>query len=156
MAISNAEKFPLVPETAFTPKVAISGFATVKKGVTLTTAISDVKFQGTATDSDALGGVTAANYLRSNANDTTSGTLGVINDSGFTVGADSDFKIDVDGTGINIANVISNTDITFKVNDGGSTTTVMTIDGSESRVGIGTTSPSTTLQVACTCLEVYF
>ena len=42
------------------------------------------------------------------------------------------------------------------VNDGGSTTTVMPIDGSESRVGIGTTYPSTTLQVACTCLEVYF
>ena len=51
------------------------------------------KFQGTATDSDALGGVAAANYLRSNANDTTSGTLGVVNDSGFTVGADSDLSI---------------------------------------------------------------
>ena len=39
-----------------------------------------------------------------------------------------------------------NTDITFKVNDGGVTTTVMTIDGSESRVGIGTTTPTTKLE----------
>ena len=65
----------IISEDEFTPKVAISGFATIKKGITLTTAIADTKFQGTATDSDSLGGVAAANYLRSNANDTTSGTL---------------------------------------------------------------------------------
>ena len=79
----------IISEDEFTPKVAISGFATIKKGITLTTAISDTKLQGTATDSDALGGVAAANYLRSNANDTTSGTLGIINDSGMTLGADN-------------------------------------------------------------------
>jgi hypothetical protein len=43
-----------------------------------------------------------------------------------------------------------NTDITFKVNDGGTSTTVMTIDGSESRIGIGTTTPSTKLDVSGT------
>ena len=69
-------------KTTFTPKSSISGFATVKKGITLTTAIADTKFQGTATDADALGGVAAANYLRSNANDTTSGTISVANDGG--------------------------------------------------------------------------
>ena len=31
----------------------------------------------TATDSDALGGVAAASYLRADTNDTTAGTLGV-------------------------------------------------------------------------------
>ena len=47
----------IISEDTFTPKTAITGFATIKKGITLTTAIADVKFQGTATDSDALGGV---------------------------------------------------------------------------------------------------
>jgi hypothetical protein len=137
----------IVSDDTFTPKTAISGFATVKKGITLSTAIADLKFQGTADDADQLGGVAAANYLRSNANDTTSGTLGVINDAGLTVGTDSDLTITVDATGGIISNVIQDTDITFKVNDGGSTTTVMTIDGSTSRIGIGTTTPSTKLEV---------
>ena len=137
----------IISEDTFTPKVSITGFATIKKGITLTTAIADVKFQGTATDSDALGGVAAANFLRSNANDTTTGTLGVVNDSGFTVGADSDLSLTVDGTGAIISNTVQDTDITFKVNDGGSTTTVMTIDGAESRVGIGTTTPTAKLEV---------
>ena len=140
----------IVSEDEFTPKVAISGFATIKKGITLTTAIADTKFQGTATDADALGGVAAANYLRSNTNDTTSGTISIANDGGLVVGADSDFTFTVDGTGGVISNAVNNTDITFKVNDAGVTTTVMTIDGSESRVGIGTISPTTKLDVSGT------
>ena len=146
----------IISEDEFTPKVSLSGFATIKKGITLTTAIADVKFQGTATDADALGGVAAANYLRSNANDTTSGTLGVVNDSGFTVGADSDLSLTVDGTGAIIANTVQDTDITFKVNDGGTTTTVMTIDGAESRIGIDTATPTTKLQVSGTTTSTAF
>ena len=140
----------IISEDTFTPKVALSGFASIKKGITLTTAIADTKFQGTASDADALGGVEAANYLRSNANDTTSGTLGITTDSGLTVGADSDLSITVDGTGANISNTVINTDITFKVNDGGVTTTVMTVDGAESRIGIGTATPTTKLDVSGT------
>ncbi len=146
----------VISEDEFTPKVALSGFATVKKGITLTTAISDTKFQGTATDADALGGVAAANYLRSNTNDSTSGTLSVANDGGLSIGADSDITITVDSSGGIIANTTQDTDITFKVNDGGSTTTVMTIDGSESNVGIGTTTPSTKLEVSGTTTSTAF
>ena len=146
----------IISEDEFTPKVSISGFATIKKGITLSTAISGNKFQGTATDADALGGVAAANYLRSNANDTTSGTLSVSNDGGVIVGADSDITITVDSSGGIIANTVQDTDITFKVNDGGSTTTVMTIDGSASNVGIGTTTPSTKLEVSGTTTSTAF
>ena len=65
----------------FTPQIAVSGYATIKKGLTLGTQITSNKFQGTATDSDALGGVVAANYLRSDASDTSTGTLTVASDS---------------------------------------------------------------------------
>ena len=137
----------IVSEDTFTPKSGITGFATIKKGITLTTAIADTKFQGTATDADALGGVAAANYLRSNANDATSGTLSVANDGGLIVGADSDLTLTVDASGAIISNTVANTDITFKVNDGGTTTTVMTIDGADARVGIGTATPTAKLDV---------
>ena len=137
----------IISEDTFTPKSAITGFATITKGITLSTAISDLKFAGNATDADKLGGVAAANYLRSNANDTTSGTLAVLNDGGLIVGSDSDVTITVDSSGGIIANTVQDTDITFKVNDGGSTTTVMTIDGSEARVGIGTTTSGQILSI---------
>jgi hypothetical protein len=146
----------IISEDEFTPKVSLSGFATIKKGITLSTAISGNKFQGTATDADALGGVAAANYLRSNANDTTSGTISISNDGGLIVGADSDMTLTVDASGGIISNTVPNTDITFKVNDGGTTTTVMTIDGSESRIGIGTITPTTKLEISGTTTSTAF
>ncbi len=146
----------IISEDTFTPKTSITGFATVTKGITLSTAIADVKFSGTATDADALGGVAAVNYLRSNANDTTSGTLGVVNDSGLTVGADSDLLLTVDATGVNLTNATQDTDISIKVNDGGTTTTVLTVDGATSRIGIGTTTPATKLQVSGTVTATAF
>jgi hypothetical protein len=88
--ITNDTIVGIVSAEQFTPGTAISGFATIFKGITLSSSISDNKLNGTATNSDALGGVAAANYLVSNANDTTSGTLGIINDGGLTIGAGSD------------------------------------------------------------------
>ena len=46
-----------------------------------------------------------------------------------------------------IENKVSDKDIIFKVNDGGTPTEVMRIDGSTSRVGIGTTAPDTPLHI---------
>jgi hypothetical protein len=121
----------------------------VTKGINLNSSLS-LKFTGTSTDSDRLGGVAAADFLVANANDTTSGTLGVLNDGGVTVGADNDLRLLVEAAGPTIQSVISDADITFKVNDGGTTTTVMTMDGATSRIGIGNTSPTTKLDVTGT------
>ena len=88
----------MISDVEFIPKVSISGFAVIYKGLTLSTAITNNRFAGTATDSDALGGEAASTFLKSNANDTTSGTLGIVNDTGLTIGVDSDLSIMVDGT----------------------------------------------------------
>ena len=155
----------IISEDTFTPKVSITGFSSIKKGITLTTAIADVKFQGTASDADALGGVAAANYLRSNANDTTSGTLGVLNDTGLTIGAGSDVTMRLSSDDFTIAQTTSNKDIIFTVNDGGVTTEALRIKGSTGRIehlrvgdltvdGTNTVLNTTTLSVEDNIIEL--
>jgi len=147
---NNNQRVAIISDVSFTPKLAISGFASITKGIQLSTAIAGLKFTGSATDADALGGVAAANYLRSNANDTTSGTLGILNDSGLIVGADNDYSVFIDTVGVHIASLIADADMTFRVNDGGTNVTAMYIDGSANRIGIGTTTPTTKLDVSGT------
>jgi len=121
-------------DTTFTPQSAISGFATVKPGIQLSTAVTGNKFQGTATDSDALGGIASTSFLRSDASDSTSGVLSILNDTGMVVGVDSDLTIGVSGSDVSIANATSDGDILIKVNDGGVVSTAMTVDGATNRV----------------------
>ena len=134
-------------DTAFTPQTSITGFATVKPGIQLSTSVSSAKFQGTATDSDALGGVAAASYLRSDASDSTSGVLSILNDTGLVVGADSDLTVGVSGSDISISNATSDGDILVKVNDGGVVSTAMTFDGATNRVLVAG-SPTDSLGIA--------
>jgi hypothetical protein len=133
--ITNDTIVGIVSAEEFTPGTAISGFATIYKGITLSTAISGNKLTGTATDADALGGIAAANYLRSNANDTTSGTLGILNDGGLTLGGGSDITMTLTSDDLTIAQTTENKDIIFTVNNSVlGTTTLMTLDGSTGRL----------------------
>lgn len=134
-------------DTQFTPQSAIAGFATISPGIQLSSTVSGAKLHGTSTDSDALGGVAAANYLRSNANDTTSGTLGVLNDTGLSIGVDQDLTVSVSGSDVSVKNVTTDGDIIFNVNDGGSDTVAMTVDGATARVTVAG-DPSANLGIA--------
>src|SRR6056300_14302 len=134
-------------DTTFTPVSALSGFATVKPGIQLSTAVTGNKFQGTATDTDALGGVAAASFLRSDQSDSTSGVLSILNDTGMVVGVDSDLTVGVSGSDVTIANATSDGDILIKVNDGGVVSTAMTVDGATNRV-IVAGAPTDNLGVA--------
>lgn len=127
--ITNDTIVGIVSAEQFVPGTAITGFATVYKGITLSSAISENKLTGTATDADALGGVAAANYLRSNTNDTTSGSLGVLNDTGVTIGAGSDLTISVSGSDATIKNTTTNGDIKFDVTNALGSATIMYVDG---------------------------
>ena len=118
-------------DAAFTPQVAISGYTTVRPGITLSTLIgSQVPlFQGTSTNAQTLEGIASTGFLQRNTNQTTTGTLGVLNDTGFVVGADQDIKLSVTGTTAQISNQTNNGNITFSVNNSGTPTVAMTIYG---------------------------
>ena len=83
-----------------------------------------------------MGGVAAANYLRSNTSDTMTGTLTIANDAPLILGADNDVVFSQAGADFTLRNSASNGDIIFRVNDGGITTTVMTLDGATASVDI--------------------
>lgn len=149
---NNDVQVAILSDVTFTPKVAISGFATINKGITLSTAIAGNRFAGTSTNSDQLDNQPAGSYLRIDGSGTSSTTrsLGIINDVGLTIGADSDFRILLDNVGVHMQNNTVDQDIIFRVNDGGTITTVMSMDGSTARIGIGTSSPTTKLDVVGT------
>ena len=133
--IASAEAF--TPSSSETGGAALitAGFSSVAQGIQLSSSVASAKFRGTATDSDKLGGVTAANYLRSDTADTTSGTLGLLVDgTTLTLGAGSDVTFTMASDNLTIAQTTANKDIIFTVNDGGATTTLMTLDGDTGRL----------------------
>jgi hypothetical protein len=132
--VANTVVGTVSKDAQFTPQVSLTGFTTISPGIQISTNVSGAKMVGTSTDADALGGVAAANYLRSDASDSTSGVLSVLNDTGVVVGVDSDFTLGISGSDVQVKNVTNNGDIIFNVNDGGSDTTALTIDGSTSRL----------------------
>jgi hypothetical protein len=121
-------------DATFTPQVAVAGFATIGPGLQFSSTVANLLFRGTSTNSQLLGGIAASGFLSSTTNSTTSGTLGVLNNTGLAVGVNSDFRASVSGTDVTLANQTSNGDINFSVNIGGTPTTVMTIDGATGNI----------------------
>ena len=140
--VTNDTVVGVVSNLAFTPSSTESlgaalisaGFSTIAQGLQLSSSVSSAKFRGTATDADSLGGVAAANYLRSNANDTTTGSLGILNDTGLTIGAGSDITMSLSSDDFTIAQTTQDKDIIFTVNDNGTTVEALRIKGSTGRI----------------------
>jgi hypothetical protein len=120
-------------DATFTPATPIPGFESggIRPGIQLATAVgSQVPlFQGTATNAQNLNSLTSNAFMRTDANTSTSGSLGVVNNTGLTVGANSSFKVSVSGIDVNLANQTTDGNINFKVNIGGTPTTAMSING---------------------------
>ena len=140
--VANDAVVGVISNIAFTPSgtetngaaLITAGFSTVAQGLQLSSAVASVKFRGTATDSDALGGVAAASYLRSDQNDSTNSSFSILNDTGLILGAGSDVTMSLSSDNLTIAQTTANKDIIFTVNDGGVTTTLITLDGDTGRL----------------------
>jgi len=140
--VANDTVVGVVSNIAFTPSgtetlgaaLVSAGFATVAQGVQLSSSVSSAKFRGTATGADALGGVVAANYLRSDEADTTTGRLTVQTDDGIRIGAGNDITMSLSSDDFTIAQTTANKDIIFTVNDDGTTTEALRIKGSTGRI----------------------
>jgi len=134
-------------DASFDPQIAIPGFAAnVRPGITLATTISGVGqyFQGTANNANTIGNVSAAGFLQTTGAQTMTGTLGILNDSGLSVGADQDFRASVTGSDVFLRNQTQDGNLILQINDGGVTTTMLTLYGANNMTAIrGSTTVNT-------------
>ena len=162
--ITNDTIVGIVSAEEFTPQTAIAGFATIFKGITLSTDISNNRFRGVATTATGLllddntTIVLSDNFLRSDTTDTAAGLITFV--SGVAIGTASKSTITQASNDLTITNTVNNGDIIFNVKRGGAAdTTVMTLDGATGSVqfssaGITDLTVSGTLTVTGTQVVV--
>jgi hypothetical protein len=87
-------------DSEFTPQPAITGYATVKQGLTGNLSVNNAQYFVTANNANFLDNIDSTQFLRSDENDSTSGMLSITNNGGLTVGA---------GVGTGNLQLVSNT-----------------------------------------------
>lgn len=137
-------------DSTFTPQSSITGFSQINPGIQVSSSVVGASFVGTATNADKLDNLNSLQFLRSDTNATTTGTLGVSNDNGFTVGVDSDLRLSVSVSDAYITNNTSGGDIIFRVNKPtGGITTALTVNAADGLLYATTpTAGATANQVA--------
>jgi hypothetical protein len=110
-------------DSAFTLQSAISGFGTINLGYNMN---SSYTIYGTANNASYLGGIPAANYWNSTANNTGSGTLAVLNNTGIAVGYNQQLTLGLSGNNASITNVTTTGNLNLVANG----TTALTVSPS--------------------------
>ena len=120
MYVSDAVVGIFSKDASYTPAVppaggGWTGSKTVQPGLTMSGPISGVTplFQGTANNANFLGGIAATGFLATTTNQTMTGTLGILNNTGLAVGLNSDFKASVTGSDVFLRNQTTNGNLTI-------------------------------------------
>lgn len=109
----------------------IPGLTTIRRGLNMVTG---AQVHGDSNNALNLGGVLAANYLRSDINSTTNGTLRINNNGGLIVGATPTLMLNVVGTTGNIINPEDAGDIAAYVSVGGILTRALLVSGVDASI----------------------
>ena len=149
----EAQTVAIISKNSFTPKITIPGFSQLNPGVNLsaTNFGADVnKLYGTSEKAESLvvGNTTVAagNFLRSDTTSLTDFPIKIKTDQGIEVGAAGTFKMFVENQAGIIQLGTQDEEIDFRLNSGGSVSTVMRIS-SQQQVGINNTNPNEALDV---------
>ena len=132
------------------PAYSITGLTTIKKGFNV--IAEDYHYRGRATASEALinsqgQAKGASQFLPTDADGTTVGALTVANSSGVTIGLSQNNQLKVVGNSFVTENQLSNQDYKVRVRKTTGFVDAITIDTSESHVGIFKDTPNHTLHV---------
>ncbi len=131
-------------DNEYIPNTAITGFTSVKKGINLSNS-ANFKMHGTATNAELLDSLDSAQFVRSDANDTVTGTLTLTNAQPLVLGASNDLAINISSTNADIVKTtagsirfyVDNTDLAMQINSnqqivaqaGSASTPSITFDG---------------------------
>lgn len=154
----RAQVVAIIAFDTFVPKTTITGFAatTIRPGINLATRDTDgdgqnnVKFFGTAEKAESLIvnnlNVPAGNFLRGDAESTTTFPLNIQNNSGIAYGINAEMNVGIEGSAGVIQHNIEGSNVDVRVRNAGSSSTVLRVD-SNLRVGINNVAPDEALDV---------
>ncbi len=150
----NAKPVAIISADTFTPRAQINGFGQINPGINLSTADitgdGRARFYGPAEQAENLvvGGdkIAASNFLRGDVVSTTTSQLRVNTDDGIILGSGNQVTVGVEGQIGVISHNSSGASLDIRVNDQGTTKTVMRVD-STTNIGINNTAPSEALDV---------
>ena len=124
----NSTRVAIVSKDAsFTPAAPINTtFPTIFCGITLASSGlgATAVFAGSATNAQLLDNLDSTDFMRATANTATTGTVKVLNDTGFFVGTANVFNVNTTATDANIKSDISGGNLRIQANVGGTTFTV--------------------------------
>jgi len=96
----------IISATNFNPATAITGFSNIRVGHNIN---STYPIYGVAENANNLGGQQAANYFRNNINNSGTGTLSIVNNSGLTLGTFGQFVANITSNNVSLHNTVSGT-----------------------------------------------
>jgi hypothetical protein len=143
----------IISRESFEPAVAISGFGSaIEVGINISSFYPEFYFQGVANSTStlvdsSLNSYTPDSFFKISSNNIGTGTLSVKNDNGIFVGFNNDFTIKVEGSTVVNRNLLTGSDYKIQVRQGASYVDAITIDNSETKIGIWQSSPQYTLDV---------
>jgi hypothetical protein len=147
----NDSLLGIYSSSEFDPVPAITGFTTIVKGYTSSSAVSNL-FNITVSNAQQLGGLNAASYLvrdssNGNVGSTMSVPLSIASNNGLTLGSTSNVKIKLSGFALQIENSRQNGDVSIRTTNAGGTNSSIYINASAGHVGILTDNPQQVLDV---------
>lgn len=149
---SSGQLVGIISTASFTLPVNTSGFTTVDIGLNLNPSIQGIKFIGTATSADSISGFNIENLMRKGVNETTTGSITIVNDGGLVVNNSIFDGISIYADPLTHVGIISNdtTDQPFNLkvtNLSSGLTTAQAIDSANLNMGIWTDTPTYPLDI---------
>jgi hypothetical protein len=153
---NNNVLLAILSEVAFTPATPYQGIAYVGTGLTMNNSLypgSTATIIATVTNALSIAGVSANVFLRNNTNQTTTGSLAILNDGGLSIGKLQNLELYINsGTyGDGSTNILSQTiDAHFNIVTNSSvygTINPITVAPLTKALGIWTTTPQDNLDV---------
>lgn len=118
--VNNVRVGVVYDSSAFVPEAPLqAAFPTIYPGITLSSTVSDARYEGTANNASFLNGVASNQFMRSDQNTSTTGILRVQNNSGLFVGSSNAFSVTQNSNDAQIRGDISTGNLVIQANVAG-------------------------------------